>query len=130
LELIEMGKQVLFVGEDFFVEKREMPEQGGLEFLQSAVKGYVQSVDLRGEFEGVTLWVNEEGKFLGNSFNLGATYIWESVFGKNTDYIVGNAIFTGGADDEGDTLPLTQEQTHKLMVALESALLAWINDEL
>jgi hypothetical protein len=105
-----MNKQVIVVGQNGSVEGKELPADG-LEFLQNAVGGWVQAVDLSGAFEGITLWVNEEGKFDSSlTFNELATGIWEQSFGANTDYIMGNAVFTGGADDEGETLGLTYEQ--------------------
>ena len=79
---------------------------GSLKVLQEAVGGYVQVVDLK---ENLSLWCNEEGKMLGLPANHFATIMWEKRFGK-TDVIVGNAVFTGGTDSEGETLGLTDEQ--------------------
>lgn len=89
--------------------------------LQEVVGGWVQAVDLQGKFAGFTLWVNEEGKFAGLSFNDLATAVWEMSFGRNTDYIMGNAVITAGVDNEGDTMSLTEEQTAYLATCLTEA---------
>ncbi len=71
--------------------------------LQAKVGGWVQMVDLN---DNLTLWCNEEGKLEGLPLNRYATELWESVYGK-TDIIVGDIVLTGGADDEGETLGLS-----------------------
>ena len=35
--------------------------------------------------------------------------LWEKSYGR-TDYIVGDVVITGGVDDEGETISLTDEQ--------------------
>lgn len=72
--------------------------------LQRYVGGWVQAVDLSPD---ATLWVNEEGKMNGLPTNICATALWSAVFGP-TDVIVGPAVLTGGADDEGELMPLTK----------------------
>lgn len=89
--------------------------EGQLDVLQAGVGGWVQAVDLS---ESLTLWVNEEGKLDGLPINPIATRIWEAVFGAGTDIIVGNAIFTGGTGDEGETLGLSDEEAKKLREAV------------
>jgi hypothetical protein len=69
-----------------------------LSILQEAVDGLIQPVD----FAGFTMWVNEEGLLrndLEHNFALMAFY---------QTPIMGNAVFTGGVDDEGNTLPLSE----------------------
>ena len=110
--------QVIFLGDDGTTKAEVLPEIT-LDYLQTSVKGWVQAVDLQGAFAGITMWVNEEGKFDDSlSLNTGATFIWEQVFGFGTDFIKGNAIFTGGADDEGETIGLSPEQQSLIFTSL------------
>lgn len=78
-----------------------------LSTLQSAVNGWVQAVDLARD---LTMWCDEEGKLVGLDHNPYAQFMWDTVFGAHTDYLVGDIVLTGGADDEGETLGLTDEQ--------------------
>jgi hypothetical protein len=80
------------------------------EQLSSAVDGWIQAVNLN---PNLTIWCNEEGKMRGMSPNLIATAVWEKYFGR-TDVIVGNAVFTGAPDEEGETLPLADFQVAQL----------------
>lgn len=98
--------------------------EGSLEKLQKAVGGYVQAIDLS---EGVTMWCNEEGKMMSLPHNPFGQAFWEvafpvSEFGR-TDYIVGDIVLTGGADDEGDTLGLTSEEIDELLKSVK-----WVAD--
>lgn len=76
-----------------------------LRSLQEAVGGWVQAVDFR---DDLTMWVNEEGKLNNLPLNPIATRIWTHFFGE-TDFIVGNAVFTGGTDENGDTMFIGEE---------------------
>ena len=80
------------------------------EQLSGAVDGWIQAVDLN---PNLTLWCNEEGKMHGLQQNAIATVLWEKYFGK-TDVIVGNAVFTGTSDDEGEARPLADWQVAQL----------------
>lgn len=88
----------------------EVIEEISLKVLQGKVGGWVQAVDLK---PNLTLWCNEEGKMNGLAVNDFATELWESVYGA-TDIIVGDVVLTGGADDEGETLGLTDNQIEAL----------------
>lgn len=83
--------------------------EGSLKVLQSAVGGWVEAIDLNDE---VTMWVNEEGKLEGLPTHAPATRFYQTTF-NTQDWIAGNIILTGGVDDEGDTLGLTDEQIEK-----------------
>lgn len=85
--------------------------EGSLKVLQSAVEGWVQAIDLR---EDLTMWLNEEGKLEGKPVNMMASRFFNDVFGAGHDIMVGNAIFTGGVDNEGDTIGLTDEQAEEI----------------
>jgi len=90
--------------------------EGSLEKLQKAVGGYVQAIDL---CEGLTMWCNEEGKMMSLPHNPFGQAFWETAFPVSefgrTDYIVGDIVLTGGADNEGDTLGLTNDEIEALL---------------
>jgi hypothetical protein len=75
--------------------------------LQQGVGGLVQAVDLS---ERLTLWLNEEGKVLGQAHNPYGQFFWDKLFGVHTDYIVGDVVISGGTDEDGNTLGLTEQQ--------------------
>lgn len=83
------------------------------EFLSGTVGGYIQSVFLDKGMREISLWCHEEGKLIGLPYNPVATAIWEESYGA-TDIIVGDVVLTGLADDEGDTLGLSDDDVAKL----------------
>ena len=89
--------------------------EGSLKVLQTAVGGYVQAIDLN---HTVTMWINEEGKLEGLPLNFHGTMFWSARFGFGTDQIVGDVVFTGGTDQEGDTLGLTPDVEKTIREAL------------
>ena len=91
-------------------------ETQSLETLQGAVGGYVQAIDLGDQ---VTMWCNEEGKMTGLPHNPFGQAFWEKTYGR-TDYIVGDIVLTGGADNEGETIGLTDEQITEIMKVVAS----------
>ena len=112
-------KTALRINTDFTTEVLDL-EEDSLKKLQGAVGGWVQAVDLR---DDLTLWCNEEGKLIGLPTNVIGTHLWEKSFGM-TDMIMGDIVFTGGTDDEGDNLALPrpwQLQLQELAVKLRSA---------
>ena len=74
--------------------------------LSTAVGGLIEAVDIS---ETVIMWCNEEGKVYGLPHNALATKVFTRTFG-HVDEIKGDVVITGGTDDEGDTLGLTDEQ--------------------
>jgi hypothetical protein len=92
----------------------DIAEGEELRNLQREVGGLVQPIDLT---PTITMWCNEEGKMIGLPLNYAATRIWTKFFG-NTDYIMGQVVFTGGTGDEGETLPLSKED--------EQVILGWV----
>lgn len=84
-----------------------------LEKLQGAVGGWVQAVSLDSE---LTLWCNEEGKMIGLEHNPLAQFMWDRAFGAGTDFIVGTVVITGGTDNDGETIGLTDDQIGLLTV--------------
>lgn len=75
-----------------------------LDALQKEVGGYIEAVHLTPDF---TLWINEDGKGLELPYNPRATFLATDVL-RPGDYIAGDAVLTGGYDDEGYTLGLPE----------------------
>jgi len=94
--------------------------QGSYQVLKDGVGGWIEAVDLR---EDMTMWLNEEGKLDGLPVNVMASRMFNEAFGAGKDIMVGDAVFTGGTDDEGDTLGLTEEQAQELEAHLEEVRL-------
>lgn len=88
-------------------------KDNSLEQLQQAVGGYVQAVDLSDE---LTLWCNEEGKMMNLNHNAMAQALWDKAFGADTDYIVGDIVLTGGTDENGETISLSENQISQFLV--------------
>ena len=104
-------RKAVVIGFDESIEVVDLDApQGSLKVLQDAVDGWVQVVDLA---PTLSIWVNEEGKMNGLPYNGIATAIYQDRFGM-VDIIVGNAVLTGGTDDEGDTIGLTDEQVSRI----------------
>lgn len=102
--------------------------EGSLEKMQKAVGGYVQAINLS---EGVTMWCNEEGKMMSLPHNPFGQAFWEiaypvSEFGR-TDYIVGDIVLTGSADDEGDMLGFTTQEIDEIVKVIKTC---WSSSEL
>ena len=113
-------KTALRINTDFTTEILDL-EADSLTQLQEAVGGLIQAVDLRPD---LTLWCNEEGKLInGMQLNVIGTHMWEKSFGM-TDMIMGDIVFTGGTDEEGESLPLPypwQVQLEELAAKLHTA---------
>lgn len=114
-------KTALRINTDFTTEILDL-DTDTLKKLQDAVGGWVQAVDLR---DDLTVWCNEEGKLIGLTPNVIGTHMWERSFGM-TDAIMGNVVFTGGTDANGENLALPLAwltQLQELAVKLRSAYL-------
>lgn len=81
-------------------------EGNSYEVLQKAVGGRFEHVQLNPE---LSLWCNEDGIFESLKVNPTACQLWDAVFGIGTGVILGDVILTGGADDEGNTLGLSDK---------------------
>lgn len=84
--------------------------------ISSAVDGLIECVALPSF--GADLWVNEEGKMISLPHNPLGSILWAKEYG-HTDFIVGDIIITGGADEEGETLGLSDEQLQQITSYLE-----------
>lgn len=86
--------------------------EGSLAVLQAGVDGWIEPVAIN---ENLTMYVNEEGKLeLFAIVNRYANALFAKRFGVGIDTIVGDVVFTGGVDDEGETIGLTDAQVRSL----------------
>lgn len=107
--------KALLISTDNLVEvEQDTDEFVSYATLSRAVGGMIEAVTLP---NGLTLWVNEEGKLDGLPVNEYATRLFVSAYGA-VDIIVGNVIITGGADENGETLGLTDKQVAELVAEL------------
>ena len=79
--------------------------------LSDTVEGMIECVSLS---DNEDLWCNENGIAEGKPLNLIASAIYSETFNAGNP-ILGNVIITGGADDEGETLGLSDELIEKWM---------------
>jgi hypothetical protein len=93
-------------------------EQAPLRILQGIVEGLIEPIEIT---RGLTLWVNEEGKLTGKTPNKVATAFYQRKFGA-VDIVVGTVVFTGGTDEEGETLGLTDETIQLLQRVTDKVL--------
>jgi hypothetical protein len=99
------------------METTELAETS-YEALSKAVGGYIQIVPLQNDFAGYAMYVHEEGKLIGLPMNDIATAVWENSYGR-TDIILGNAVIVNNeTDDEGNTLPISEDDAESLMAKL------------
>jgi hypothetical protein len=95
----------------------EFTDNTVLEVLQKAVSGYIESVYLTPD---LIMWVNEEGKLKHLPLNIRATQQYVQAVGSiiGSDVIVGDVIFTGGVNREGNTKGLNDRQISNLKLRL------------
>jgi len=77
----------------------EVKELNGLQELQKAVGGYIEAINLPNYGTG---FVNEEGKLNNLPLNVVATVAYSKSNGFSHDVLVGDVIFTGDVDEEGN----------------------------
>jgi hypothetical protein len=110
-------EKVLCISTDNTIEIKEV-ESIEYETLYEAVNGLVELVTIN---ENVDMWLNEEGKINGLEPNIIASLIYNKVF-PNFDIVMGNVIITGGADDEGNTIGLSDESIQDVMVLIQDGI--------
>jgi len=87
----------------------EDPETITLPYLQEKVGYVVQAIGVGNE---ITMYLHEEGKAHGLPTNRLATRLAKKYAGISlTDYIVGDVLLCGGADDEGWDTGLSSRAT-------------------
>jgi hypothetical protein len=93
------------------------------ETLYEAVNGLVELVSIN---EDVDMWLNEDGKVNGLEPNVLATLLFNKVF-PDFDVIMGDVIITGGADDEGNTVGLSDSSIIDIFAMLQDAIHQAVN---
>lgn len=80
--------------------------------LQGLVGGLIEAIDLT---DNITMWINEEGLFSNMEVNKTASDLYDKVLQLHLNYnpsignIVGDVVFTGGIDEEGNLTTLQRE---------------------
>jgi hypothetical protein len=110
-------EKVISIRTDNTVEIKKV-ESIEYETLSTAVNGMIELVSIN---EDIDMWLNEEGKYIGLEPNIIATIIWNKVF-PNFDIVMGDVIITGGSDDEGNTIGLSDESIQDVMVLIQEGL--------
>jgi hypothetical protein len=87
-------------------------EHDSYNVIRTAVDGLVECVRLYPL--NADMWINDNGKALQLDQNPMGTALWVDMYG-NTDVISGNIIITGGADEEGTTIGLSDDQVDYFM---------------
>ena len=97
-------KRVIVINTDNTYEVLEV--DATLAFLQGKVGGWIEAAD----FDGGTIFVNEEGKLIGLEPNALASNLW---WNRNpaslASHLNGTAVVMGPVDSEGDTTSVTQD---------------------
>jgi len=95
--------------------------EGPLSVLQEAVEGYIECITVSPVGQTLDMWLNEEGLYLlADRHNPYASLVMQDTYGQG--YINGPVVFTGGVDEEGETLGLTQTQAAVLKAAIAQIL--------
>ena len=79
-----------------------------LKTLQKLVGGYVETYPLIAPWGTAVMWLNEDGKRLGLPRNASATVLLVLAPGLAGDHVVGTAVLTGPADEEGEVTDLPE----------------------
>lgn len=92
------------------MEVVEFTTETSYKTISNAVGGWIEAVALASD---ITMWCNEEGKLIPLDVNHHASRLFVHAFGQ-IDLIAGDVILTGGADDEGNDLGLTEERISEI----------------
>jgi len=110
-------ERVIHISTDNKIEVMEV-EQIEYDTLYEAVNGLVELVSIN---EDIDMWLNEEGKVNGLEPNIIASLLYNKVF-PNFDVIMGDVVITGGADDEGNTVGLSDASIIDIFAILQDAI--------
>ena len=110
-------EKVISIRTDNTVEIKQV-ESIEYETLYEAVNGLVELASID---DDIDMWLNEEGKINGLEPNIIASLIWNKVF-PNFDVIMGDVIITGGVDEEGNTVGLSDKSIQDVMALIEQGL--------
>lgn len=95
-------------------EEVEIPDKDELDTLQQLVGGWIEYVPTE---QDVTLYCNEEGKLQ----NLPPNSLATAIFGKLLmphDFLAGDVVVCGPLDEEGYSLPLSEEVVADVRAAM------------
>ena len=81
-------------------------EASSYQTISTAVGGYIEAVRVA---PNLVMWVNESGLLEGLPVNEIGSMAYLVAFGSLRSPIVGDVIFTGGEDEEGNTLGIDAE---------------------
>jgi len=115
-------ERVIHISTDNKIEVMEV-EQIEYDTLYEAVNGLVELVSIN---EDIDMWLNEEGKVNGLEPNIIASLLYNKVF-PNFDVIMGDVVITGGADDEGNTVGLSDQSIQDVMALIQDGINQAIN---
>lgn len=103
------------VSSDNNLEIARFPENSNdeLPFLQAAVGGWIERVQIMGNSMALDMYVNEEGLLNGLPYNPFASYMYRAATGMDT-VIVGDVVIVAG-NDLGDCLPLSEGQKNAVL---------------
>lgn len=91
--------KIVFMNADNTARIEDVPEIT-YEIMSKQVGGYIEPVNLFGG--DVVMWVNEDGIGLGLPFNNNATAMYSLSSPNWYSEILGNVLFTGIADEDGE----------------------------
>jgi len=98
-----MSKAIL-VKSDMQLSVIDFDESNSYEIIKEAVGGWIDCVRLPDYH--CDMWINDEGKLEGLPANPIGSVLYSTLGG---DWIAGDIIITGGIDDEGNTIGLSDE---------------------
>lgn len=101
--------KLLTIRPDFTTEEHTVEQGETYPVLRDAVGGLIEPIDLT---PTLTMYVNEEFLYSGQEVNPVASHLFRSA-GATYD-ILGPVILTGGIDDEGETVGLSDVQLYAL----------------
>jgi hypothetical protein len=87
-------------------EKVEFTDETAYAVISKAVGGYIEAVRVT---PTLTMWVNESGLLENLPINEIGCFAYLTAFGTLRSPIVGDVIFTGTEDEEGNTLGIDAE---------------------
>jgi hypothetical protein len=112
-----MNMYAIKVGTDDTIERLDFDTSDTLKVLQTAVGGYIEHIGL--PFVNLDAWGNDEAAIVAEpEVNDIGSVALNQLAGWPTEFY-GTLVFTGGADDEGNTLGLPEEQADDLQGYLE-----------
>ena len=105
--------KALKISTDNAREVVEFDNTTSYETIKSAVGGWIELIRIPSL--NVDMWINEEGKLTNEPIqNPTGTALWVENYGE-IDVIIGDIIFTGGTDNSGSTVGLSDAQLDALL---------------